>query len=576
MVKKSSILLSICIPTHNRAGLLERMLLTLGDALDRVPSLAYEVVFRDNASTDSTSEVIARFRKNHPVRYFRNVENIGVTRNILMCPEGALGEFVWMLGDDDLILPDAISRIVLQLQKYPDLDGHVACHAVEEDSRRDDWEHKLAMREKLQFSRQLIRASTNVDQLDRLERVFKLSELSAPLNFFSNLVYRRSSWQSRVGAYQQHCAEREWFSDTITSAGYLCVWAEIMAGRPVGLIASPLLIGFIGRQAIVDKWATLCMVYFLDASNWFINNGACLECVRVYQRKIYTNVKALTNLIASRDPYTLEHFSLKRLIAEYGDDRELWKSLENAIRSAQGLRLKAIVACKITRAMFSLPRFWARGAVFTPRVMAVGGLRAVRLLVAKFLDPYGSIRNFLDLLATLHFKHRVKAQGQARIHHPIILLNPDRIKTGAQFAAGPGLRLECWNRYRGQEYAPQIVIGERVSLGHNCHLGAISAIHIGNDVLMGSNILIIDHNHGNPRKLFPGRTFREQPLVSKGPVKIGNNVWIGENVCILPGVCIGDNAVIGAGSIVISNVERNSISCGAPAELIKKIGFCSY
>jgi len=93
---------------------------------------------------------------------------------------------------------------------------------------------------------------------------------------------------------------------------------------------------------------------------------------------------------------------------------------------------------------------------------------------------------------------------------------------------------------------------------------------------MGSNILIIDHNHGNPRKLFPGRTFREQPLVSKGPVKIGNNVWIGENVCILPGVCIGDNAVIGAGSIVISNVERNSISCGAPAELIKKIGFCSY
>lgn len=54
-------------------------------------------------------------------------------------------------------------------------------------------------------------------------------------------------------------------------------------------------------------------------------------------------------------------------------------------------------------------------------------------------------------------------------------------------------------------------------------------------------------------------------------VKIGNNVFIGWNAIVLMGVTIGDNVVIGAGSIVTKDIPSNSVVCGNPAKIIKKI-----
>ena len=56
------------------------------------------------------------------------------------------------------------------------------------------------------------------------------------------------------------------------------------------------------------------------------------------------------------------------------------------------------------------------------------------------------------------------------------------------------------------------------------------------------------------------------------PVHIGENVWIGANVSILPGVTIGDNCVIGAGSVVTHSIPANSVTYGAPCEVVREIG----
>lgn len=45
-----------------------------------------------------------------------------------------------------------------------------------------------------------------------------------------------------------------------------------------------------------------------------------------------------------------------------------------------------------------------------------------------------------------------------------------------------------------------------------------------------------------------------RPIVSKGPIHIGKNVWIGEKATILPGVTIGDGAVIAANAVVNKDV----------------------
>ncbi len=63
-----------------------------------------------------------------------------------------------------------------------------------------------------------------------------------------------------------------------------------------------------------------------------------------------------------------------------------------------------------------------------------------------------------------------------------------------------------------------------------------------------------------------GETFAEKK--QKFPV-IGDNVIIGANSSILGPIAINSNSIIGAGSVVIHNVEANSIYAGNPAKKIK-------
>lgn len=59
-------------------------------------------------------------------------------------------------------------------------------------------------------------------------------------------------------------------------------------------------------------------------------------------------------------------------------------------------------------------------------------------------------------------------------------------------------------------------------------------------------------------------TYSGHPM-SKGDVKIGNDVWIGRKARIMSGVTIGDGAVVGAYSVVTKDVKPYEIVAGNPA-----------
>ena len=158
-----------------------------------------------------------------------------------------------------------------------------------------------------------------------------------------------------------------------------------------------------------------------------------------------------------------------------------------------------------------------------------------------------------------------------RILPPYLIYGQWNIEVGKYFSAGQNLWLEALDMYGRQRYTPCIIIGEGVSVQRNCHIGAIDSITIGNGVLMGSNILITDHAHGDTSKeqnrLSPG----SRPLYSKGPVVIGNNVWIGDNAVILPNVTLGDGCIVGAGAVVTKSFPAGSVIGGNPARLLKTV-----
>lgn len=108
-----------------------------------------------------------------------------------------------------------------------------------------------------------------------------------------------------------------------------------------------------------------------------------------------------------------------------------------------------------------------------------------------------------------------------------------------------------------------IILGKNVFINSCCHFQDQGGIIIGDNVLIGHNVVIATLNHNQNPKL--------RASILPKPVKIGNNVWIGSNATILPGVTISDGAIIAAGAVVTKDVSENSIVGGNPAKLIKEI-----
>ena len=184
---------------------------------------------------------------------------------------------------------------------------------------------------------------------------------------------------------------------------------------------------------------------------------------------------------------------------------------------------------------------------------------------------YTRQRKWQNRLATATFLRGVRAAGSGvKVSHPVYLHNPRYVVVGNNFRAGPGLRVEAYDSYRGESYAPEIIIGESVVVNYYVHIGAISRIVIEDDVLIGSHVLITDHAHGAGTE-DPSLPARYRPLASKGPVTIGRNVWIGEGACILPGVRVGENAIIGCNAVVTRDVPDGAVVGGVPARQLQTV-----
>lgn len=169
-------------------------------------------------------------------------------------------------------------------------------------------------------------------------------------------------------------------------------------------------------------------------------------------------------------------------------------------------------------------------------------------------------------------KRKLKVYGEnVVIIPPMTLKGGKYISIGENFSCGTGMMMQCWDQYEGEKYSPCLVIGSNAEFGRFNHIGCISQIIIGDNILTGSNVHITDHNHGEIKKEENLQPPIKRNLHSKGSVIIGNNVWIGDNVVVMPGVTIGDNAIIGANAVVTKDVEKNCVVAGVPAKLIKKL-----
>ena len=102
-------LLSICIPTFNRAEQLDNCLNSILISQQKYKLHDFEVCISDNNSKDNTKSIIEKYRTKLNINYSENSENIGFAKNAMKVVDLAKGKYSWIIGDDDLVLPDTFN-----------------------------------------------------------------------------------------------------------------------------------------------------------------------------------------------------------------------------------------------------------------------------------------------------------------------------------------------------------------------------------------------------------------------------------------------------------------------------------
>jgi acetyltransferase-like isoleucine patch superfamily enzyme len=143
------------------------------------------------------------------------------------------------------------------------------------------------------------------------------------------------------------------------------------------------------------------------------------------------------------------------------------------------------------------------------------------------------------------------------------------LRIGKNFSAGHGLWLEAVTFFAGTQYHPLVTIGDNVNFSDHVHIACTNRVTIGDGVLVGSRVIVTDHDHGvyaGADQSSPHEPPNERRLSMGQSVTIGRNVWLGDGVAILGGAEIGEGSIIGANSVVKGRIPAFCIAVGAPAK----------
>lgn len=208
-------LLSICIPTRNRADVLKPCLDSIVNS--NAFSSDVEVIVSDNCSEDKTKEIVLRFIEKYPnIKYFKNDSDLGGNRNILLSLERGSGVFLKLNNDYSIFEKDTLEFLLKNIQKYKEQKPVLFFHNGNRDSETT---HMINMDEILlsekwgmswmggygywkedfdSFEERDRRIETRFQQIDWFIRSFKLKKSIVCLN---KLLTHRLPFQSKQGGY---------------------------------------------------------------------------------------------------------------------------------------------------------------------------------------------------------------------------------------------------------------------------------------------------------------------------------------------------------------------------------------
>jgi abequosyltransferase len=175
--------LSICIPTYNRSEDLRQLLESISIAIKNSKhTIMVEVIVSDNASTDDTLEIVQRAKTTfNNIVYSRNIQNEGYASNLNKTIQLASGDYCWLMGSDDKLLPASIASVLDNLMNdasvyigKPITNGKVRSYFYFNERRVYQFQSDYTYQQFL----------------------LQCTEISSTFAFMSTLIIKREFWNS--------------------------------------------------------------------------------------------------------------------------------------------------------------------------------------------------------------------------------------------------------------------------------------------------------------------------------------------------------------------------------------------
>lgn len=114
-----------------------------------------------------------------------------------------------------------------------------------------------------------------------------------------------------------------------------------------------------------------------------------------------------------------------------------------------------------------------------------------------------------------------------------------------------------------------IELAPGVNVSHNCELFSSNLLSVGRGTFIAAYSYLLS---GGEYELDTNTPLAEQSGThSRGPTRVGKNVWIAAHCVVADGATMGDNAVLGAGSVLMGEVPAGSLAAGAPAKVVRAL-----
>jgi glycosyltransferase involved in cell wall biosynthesis len=323
-MKKSAnnILLSICIPTFNRADYLRDAIKYILPAISNMNEIV-ELIISDNCSTDGTSEILKELPVSPWIHCVRNETNVGPLKNGLNCLDLAKGEYIWFVGDDDVIRPEGLNHLLKVIRNHTDIDYFVVNTITLSNEQRNKLSDII---NNDAISKQ---QNTKFKSLSDKE-ISSFNEYLDPnfdplfLGAMMCNVIRRSVWQKGITGIDANAQ-----MGTVVGTYLVCsVLARTMVGKPSFYVGFPCSIAFWGHQ----EWKGYMPIIF--AYTFY----AVLDCYEEYgiehwridkcRRSLHQNsAMAIYRLAFFRSLPGRELFSFRLHLRRYWTHYELWTGL---------------------------------------------------------------------------------------------------------------------------------------------------------------------------------------------------------------------------------------------------------